>query len=267
MIDDLRDDYLSIDDVVGGLTSIEAQCLTNRDLRGAFVTAYLHITRAIQRAHADQVFSDAEWVERYLVSFGNLYRRALLAYEEERTESVPKSWQIAFDAARDGGGFVIQHLTLGINAHINHDLPLALVEIGIDPTREAKYSDHTLVNTILAEATDAMKRAVAESYAPILMRIDRLSGRYGEELPNFSIPKAREHAWSMAVALSATRFEHERRMIEQALDEQAGVLARLILSSPTRHPSVVAGVSKAKRLDRFLTRLSRFPVVGRMFNR
>jgi hypothetical protein len=261
----LEVEFETVQHVVDALSDIESFCLANGDLRGAFATAYLHITRAIARAQQEGAFADPEWVEQYLVCFGNLYRRAVLACEAGRMDVVPKCWRLAFEAAREQTGFVIQHLTLGINAHINHDLPLALVEVGIDSARESKYADHTLVNTVLAEATEGMKRAVADSYAPILVRLDRLSGRYGEDLPNFSIPKAREHAWTMAVALAGARSELERRLIVDSIDEQAAVLARLILASPLRHPVVVDGVSMAKKADGLLTRLTRLPVLRRLF--
>lgn len=249
LVDALTPPYRSIEDVVAGLARLEAVLHPFRDLRGVFATAYLRITRAIESDLDSAGFANTEWMAQYLVSFGNLYREALLAYEQGRKEDVPRCWEIAFDAARAREGLVIQHLTLGINAHINHDLALALGTAGIDP-RDQCYADHVLVNSILALSTDALKKDVARMYAPVLSRVDRLVGRADDDLVNFSIPRAREHAWVMAVALATAPTERERRLVRVALDEQAAVLARLIMSSPTRNPAFLAVVRAARVADK-----------------
>ncbi len=249
--------YRTVDEVVAGLEGIEAHCWPRRDRRGVFATAYLHITRAIRQEVAAGGFHDASWVARYLVCFGNLYRLALLRYERGE-KAVPKAWRMSFNAAQDRNAFVIQHLLLGINAHINHDLALALVEVGIDPERERRYADHTRVNEVLEIATATMKSEVSRRYAPLLSRLDRLGGRLDDDATNFSIPRAREHAWTFALALTSCTSEAETRRLQQALDTQAAVLARLILASPTRHPIVVQTVRVAKKVDRVLRRLVPF---------
>ncbi len=251
----IRTEYRTLEDVIASLTAVEQYFLLRRDRRGIFVTAYLHISREIRRRLTTSRFLDADWVARYLICFGNLYRRALLAYEEGNLTAVPKAWRLSFDAARAGTGLVTQHLILGINAHINHDLALALAEVGIDPDRPQKYRDHTAVNLVLEEATAGLQDQVAAMYAPVLHRLDRIFGGLDERATNFSIPKAREHAWTFAVALTSARGEQERRLLRQALDEQAAVLARLALSSPTRHRVVLATVRFVERLDTMLRRL------------
>lgn len=251
----LAEPYETVDDVASGLEAVEVCCLPRRDLRGVFATAYLHITRQIQTHLEARGFKDAEWTRRYLICFGNLYRSALLDYERGETDHIPKSWRIAFDAAKKREGLVIQHLTLGINAHINHDLPLALIEAGIDPGRPDRYADHTTVNTVLEASTDGLKRNVAEMYAPVLHRFDRLFGRLDDEITNFSIPKAREHAWRFAVAIAAAPSDDARDRLHEMLDDQAAVLGRLVLSSPTRHPILLRVADAATRADRLLRRI------------
>ncbi len=255
LIDVLRQEYATTDDVAAGLAAVEDCCLPEGDMRGVFATAYLHITKEIVRSIVDNEFADAEWTRRYLIAFGNLYRNALLNYETGETTGMAKAWRIAFDAAHDRQGLVIQHLTLGINAHINHDLPLALVEAGLDPDRLGKHADHTAVNLVLAASTDGLKRTVADMYAPILNRLDRIFGRLDDEITNFSIPKARQHAWDCAVLLAAADTAEARNRVRRMIDEQAAVLARLILSSPTRHPILLRLVDVARRIDGFLSRI------------
>jgi hypothetical protein len=241
--------YHSVDEAIVALQGLERHFVQRRDRRGVFATGYLEITRAIARHLAAGGFLDPEWSRRYLIHFANLYRIALLRYESGEVAAVPKSWRLAFGAARSDTGLVIQHLVLGINAHINHDLPLALVEIGIDPDRAIRYQDHVTVNQVLEGATAGMKHRVGELYAPVLYRLDRIAGRLDDDITNFSIPRAREHAWTFAVALTAARNEEDRALLHRALDEQAAVMARLVLASPTRHPLVLNTVRVVERLD------------------
>ncbi len=250
----LDEEFKTIQDVAAKLTEFETFCLEKGDLRGVFATAYLSITHAI----SDQIstaFHDPEWVESYLIRFGNLYREALQNYESGSTIPVPKSWFIAFESAKRGEGFIIQHLILGINAHINHDLAISLFDVGIDPGRSDKYHDHTRVNNILQSATKHLKREVFTKYAPILERLDHSTGQISDDVTNFSIPKAREHAWTFAMALTNAKSPAERTILRRALDEQAGVLARLIMASPTKNPRITRSVSMAKRIDSISTRL------------
>jgi len=257
MTTDLRTAYRTVDDVIHGLGRIEQHFLARRDRRGVFATAYLEITRAIERSRTDGGFLDSRWTARYLVRFANLYRTALLDYEEGRSGRVPKAWRISFDAARADTGLVIQHLVLGINAHINHDLAIALHEVGIDPERAKRYADHVQINRILERATEGMKHRVAALYAPILLRLDRAVGRLDDDVTNFSIPKAREHAWAFAVALAGTRSEGDHALLRRALDDQAAVLARMVLAPPTRHPLFLNTVRFVERLDSLASRVPR----------
>jgi hypothetical protein len=217
LISNLQKQYQSVSEVIENFKWLENYFLNHNDLRGVFVTAYLHITQSIGAAIRENSFINNSWSVEYLICFANLYRIALLNYEKGKSDQVPKSWRIAFDLANDNKGFVIQHLLLGINAHINHDLALALNEVSIARNRDDKYQDHTDINIILEKATDGLKRNVAEKYAPILKRLDRGFGTLDDEITEFSIPKAREHAWSMALALNSAQTDLERAILKRSL--------------------------------------------------
>jgi hypothetical protein len=108
---------------------------------------------------------------------------------------------------------------------------------------------------VLAEATAEMKRLVAAIHAPVLHRIDRITGRVDDDVTSFSIPRAREHAWTFAVALAAARTAEDAALLRRALDEQAAVIARLVLASPTRHQVVLTSVRVVERVDALLRRV------------
>jgi len=250
----LESPFQTVDEVAHALGRFEAWCIENRDLRGVFATAYLQITRAISSGIKEESFNDNKWSAKYLIRFANLYREAVLYYENDELKQVPKSWRKAFDLAKKQEGFIIQHLLLGINAHINHDLALALNDVGIDPNREEKYQDHNRINHILELATENLKRSVSEKYAPILKHLDRGLGTVDDKITVFSISKAREHAWAMAVALTSARSGIEKNLLRSSLDEQAAVLSRLIVSSPTRSHRLKSGIRKLKWIDSLLAK-------------
>lgn len=250
--------FLTVKQVESALEQFEMWCIKNNDLRGVFATAYLQITTAIAEELSRKSFNDNEWSALYLIRFANLYREALLNYEKKDHQLVPKSWKLAFDLAGENEGFIIQHLLLGINAHINHDLALALNDVGIDSKREEKYQDHTEINIILEKATNDLKQGIAEKYAPILVRLDRGLGSIDDDVTAFSIPKAREHAWAMAVALAVSRSDIEKNILQTSLDEQSAVVARLILASPLRSQALKQKVTLLKWLDGVLTKIKNF---------
>ena len=250
----LESAFQTVEEVTNALGRFEAWCIENRDLRGVFATAYLQITRAISNEIKEEAFNDSKWSANYLIRFANLYREAVLYYENDELNQVPKSWRKAFDLAKNREGFIIQHLLLGINAHINHDLALALNDVGIDSSREKKYQDHNRINDILEQATENLKHSVSEKYAPVLKRLDRGLGTVDDKITVFSISKAREHAWAMAVALTSARSAIEKNLLRSSLDEQAAVLSRLILSSPTRSYRLKSGIRKLKCIDSLLAK-------------
>lgn len=257
LIQHLENEYLSVSEVVENFEWLENSFFEEGDLRGVFATAYLHITRSIRNALGSGTFLDDDWAELYLIRFANLYRIAVLNYETQKFDLVPKSWLVSFNLAKKKEGLIIQHLLLGINAHINHDLAIALFDVKIDPRRDQKYTDHTNVNLILEKATEGLKKDIAEKYAPILDRLDKGFGTLDDEITEFSIPKAREHAWSFAIALTAAQSNIEQEILRTSLDEQAAVLSNLIMASPTRNPRFIGVVNFLKWIDTKISRTLR----------
>lgn len=241
--------YGSVQDVIDGLSRLERAFLRSRDRRGVFVTAYLQITRELQRRIAAGRFADNAWVGRYLVAFANLYRAALAAYEAGQRGSVTEAWKVALDTSAAGVALVIQDLMLGINAHINHDLPLALKNVGVDPDRELRYRDHIAVNDALRETTETVQDRIAAMYASGLGVLDRLLGNLDEEFTSFSFDAARGHAWNMGVALVNVQTEPERALLTASISRQAAVVARVILAPNAPFPWLIDVLREIERIE------------------
>ncbi len=219
----------TLDDVVSCFSTLERKFNEKQDKRAIFTTAYLTITRAMKEAIEARRFGDDEWVDIYLRSFARLYMEALRAYEEGNMERVPRAWRVAFDLAAAREGLVIQHLVLGINAHVNHDLPFALVNAGIDPDRPRRYDDHTSVNLVLGATLDALQDHVERLYSPVLRLFDNILGRWDDEFSFMMVRNARENAWQACLQLVGAQSDDEREVARQQVNEASGALAEMIV--------------------------------------
>jgi hypothetical protein len=137
------------------------------DDRAIFLHCYRMMTANMLVAVEQQRFRDNEWVNRLLHRFAEYYFEALTCYD--CGETGPAIWQYTHQRAREGRLHTLQHLLLGVNAHINYDLVLTLHEI-LAPewprlpasAKEVRYEDHCLVNTVIAETIDQVQDEVIE---------------------------------------------------------------------------------------------------------
>jgi hypothetical protein len=231
--------FRTLDDVVHGLNALESQFRERRDRRGIFLTLYGVVSTEMRARVAQRRFHDNEWVHRYAVAFANLYREALGHYDAGRMADVPKAWRLCFDAAAAGTGLVLQDMFLGVNAHVNSDLPLALSAVSIDPDRALRYSDHSAVNAVLGSVTDRATRRIAALYAPGLTAMDDCAGQLDELMTMFSLDVARESAWDAAVSIANARSSFERDLATRLIAARAAVMARLLIS-PSVNPELIA---------------------------
>jgi uncharacterized protein DUF5995 len=234
LIDELTPEYRTFDDVLASLGRLQEIFYDGRDRRAVFVSAYLSITGAVKSRVLAKGFLDNEWVTRYDVAFANRYRSALLAYECGDLAAVPDAWKLAFDAARHNDALIIQDLMLGINAHVNRDLPFALAEASIDPDRPRRFEDHTAVNETLLASTDQLESRIESMYAPGLDMLGRAFHPLIGEITSFDLAATRQLAWDYGVSLTDARDDHERGAIARRIEAHSAVLARLILAPTAR---------------------------------
>lgn len=121
----------------------------DRPHRRFFAGTYLRTTRAVGDAVDQARFEDPDWVERWDAAFADLYLDA--AADEA---NAPRPWRLAFAAPAELPQ--IRHVLLGINAHINYDLPQALLAVigdddFTDPVLMARrHRDHERIDGVLS---------------------------------------------------------------------------------------------------------------------
>src|SRR3954447_1598882 len=117
-----------------------------------FLGTYQRTTLAVGKAVDGGTFEDPAWVERWDVAFAELYLVALDAHLGSGTPSRP--WRLAFDAPPDLPA--LRHVLLGINAHVNYDLPQALLAVISDDDfadsslMATRRRDHERIDGVLA---------------------------------------------------------------------------------------------------------------------
>ena len=206
------------------------------DRRAFFLTCYAMMTRNVLSAVDAGDFRDPPWVSGLLDRFADYYFAALES-DEDQVASAPEAWRLAFDAARDPDLEVMQHLLLGINAHINYDLVLCLGDVLTpewhalsDDERHARYLDHCHINDIIGRTIDTVQDQIVERYSPWMETVDAALGRLDEWLVLKMIARWRDEVWSQAVQRvelpdEATREAHRREIEESVVSR--GHLIRL----------------------------------------
>ena len=169
--------------------------------RRTFLAAYARTTEAVGRAATAGAFADPAWVRRWDVAFADLF---LAAHDADLAGGwVPRPWRLAFGA--DPGLAAVNRLLVELNAHLNWDLPLALLAVLdeedlADPERlAARRRDHARIDEILrsrltAEGRDLFPGLRGRALVPLNAWF---TGRF--------LPNARAQAWHNAVELARAR--------------------------------------------------------------
>ena len=213
----------SVDDVIRLLTAVVDEARLARHRRGFFVAVYRVMTLAVQRGIAAGTFDDGERMARFVVSFANRYLGALATY---RAGGVPtRAWKSAFDCAERRDRLILQHVVMGINAHINLDLGVSAAEVAGEAI-DAMKPDFERVNGVIGGLLDPVQAAIGR-FSPLLGLVWRVADRPDDEVLNFSFRVAREEAWRHAVLLSRQPPEDRPALIE-SFDRTAALLARLV---------------------------------------
>jgi Family of unknown function (DUF5995) len=209
-----------IDELVARMAALLEALEAAGDKRRYFHATYQRTTIAVAEEIRRGGFTDSCWVERWDVAFAGLYLDALEADMAGRRLARP--WAIAF--AAPAGLPPLRHVLLGMNAHINYDLPQAIVAVISDEQFDdaallaRREADHRAIDDVLASRVAAEEEELARRSgpAPLLDRALRPLSRLGTQR---FLREARQKVWANATALSLAR--------RQGPDAYARVLAQL----------------------------------------
>ncbi|GAC1360545.1 MAG: DUF5995 family protein [Ktedonobacteraceae bacterium] len=167
-----------------------------------FNLLYLRVTQAVYEKPPTGGWGNQQWLSQLDITFAQLYFDALASSCLDPTK-VPRAWRALFEARDNPGIERVQFALAGINAHINHDLPLAAVQTGknlhIPPDRNSReYSDFENVNSLLKEVMPETLTILATG---MLGELAQDTGTIGRLLAMWSVQTARDTAWTNAEIL------------------------------------------------------------------
>jgi hypothetical protein len=221
----------TVDGVIGRMREIDA-ALAADDGVAVFNRVYLTVTErmseiialpgdaAIRIAEA-QVLADLD------VRFANLWLAACDA--EAARRSVPTPWRPLFES-RGGSRLPVQYAIAGMNSHIEHDLPIAVVETckahGLAPADV--HQDFEAVNDVLAQIEAPIRRSFLDAVG---REFDDHIGPVVHLLSTWNIAKARDFSWVTVETLWALRRTSLLRgRFLDSLGHTVGMTSRALLT-------------------------------------
>jgi len=204
-----------------------------------FALAYLRTTQTFQWAN-DQpgYFADAAWLNHYDAVFAKYYLRAFDAYAAGNRSAVPEAWLIAFDAAANRQVTGSGSLLLGMNAHVNRDLPLVLAAIGpVAPNGASRKPDHDKVNQFLNLVTDPLLLEAAARFDPSASSVVTPFG-VGTTALFQTLVAWRETAWRQAERIVSALTSIDRSLIVSEIEITAAAEATALMAANAYVPPV-----------------------------
>jgi hypothetical protein len=210
----------TIAEVLARMREIESE-LPRRDGVACFTRLYAAVTEAVE---TEDGFAAPEFLTRLDVRFANLFFDAL--------EDPPRAWAPLVDARVRPGVAPLQFALAGMNAHINRDLPVALVEtcaeLGLELERGSpEHADFLAVNQLLVTVERRVKRELVTGDFAVA---DDVLGEIDDVIAMWNVERARDAAWTSAETLRSLRGEPELAdAYLLALDRMVGFAGRGLL--------------------------------------
>lgn len=202
----------SIEDVIAQLDKIISACEKNNNPLGYFAALYQKVTIKVKEGIDSKFFDDGPRMEKLDVIFAKRYIDAYYAWQ--KGEAVTKSWQKAFEISNNYWPIVLQHLLVGMNAHINLDLGIAAAEVSKNKNIDDLENDFNRINEILSSLVNDVQNNLAEIW-PTLKKILQKTNKADDFLVDFSMKLARDGAWKFAKTLSVTPENQVDKLLEE----------------------------------------------------
>jgi hypothetical protein len=216
---------LCIDTEIDRMTALRDQF--GCDHRAVFATTYLTLTR-VMRGMLDTdpnlvQYHDYLYTEDAL--FADFYFETVHAWEQG--QPVPPAWRIAFTQAASGQITGAQEMLLGINAHVQNDMPFVIAALGVRaPDGSSRKPDHDAINEVLNQAYEPVVTAIRQRYDPSigvtnpdLVTVDDIGGLE-------AVRAWRELVWRNAEQLLKAKTDAERQTITTQIQANAAAWAQ-----------------------------------------
>ena len=215
----------TIDGVIQSLDRILVWAKKHKSRIGYFPALYRRVTIRGKEGITRGEFEDGPRMERLDILFANRYLEALEHYAQGKACS--ESWKRTFIVTQRRMPIVLQHLMLGMNAHINLDLGISAQQTVTGQPIESIQKDFYHINDILISMIKEVKGDLAKIW-PILRLLDVFAGKGGTYLATMGLKVSRGFAWNTTKNFSESpQEEYEERV--QRTDQTVAKIAENIL--------------------------------------
>ncbi len=197
------------------------------DHRAVFATTYLELTKELRRVLRER--PDFLRYPKYLyvedALFANVYFDAIR--DAERGRPVPEAWRIAFEAAESKDLNAAQDMLLGINAHVQNDMPFVLAALGLRARDGgSRKDDHDAINEVLDSSYANVVRAVRDRFDP-QVGLTNSEATPADDVLGLELVKGwREMVWRNAERLLNAENDAQREQVADQIQSNAANWAR-----------------------------------------
>jgi hypothetical protein len=205
------------------------EALPAADGIACFNRMYLDVTQQVGSRLRQGFFADPAFMTELDVAFANLYFAAASAADDPA--AVPLAWRPLAEQRATAGIEPVQFALAGMNAHINHDLPVAMVStctaLATEPEAGSHPADYQKVDQLL----DAIEQSVRQSFETAAeLALDRHLSAVATLIGNWSINTARDMAWTNTLLLWAVRDNPvERGLLLDSLAASTALASRMLM--------------------------------------
>src|SRR3954447_19877877 len=192
------------------------------DHRAIFARNYQLLTTTLRGYLArPDFFTDRRYLILEAELFDRFYQAAMRPWDRDELK-VPGAWRFALEAWRQGDTNGVQDLLLGINAHVQRDMPFVVAAMGLRfADGRSRKPDHDRVNEVLDDAFESIVRMVERDYDPMTAVYASPLTPADDYLGIEMVRSWREGVWRNAERLLSARTKEERAQVAASIETQA----------------------------------------------
>jgi hypothetical protein len=202
------------------------------DHNAVFARAYVRMTQLYGYTRdIPGYYQDVPYFNHVDAVFAKYYTDAYYNWAGGNRSAVPQAWLTAFDAAKGKKVTGSGDLLLGMNAHINRDLPYVMAAVGlVAPDGSSRKPDYDAVEAWLYDATAPLIAEFAQRFDPTM---DDTADPFG--IGNWTLFQMvsgwREQAWRNAEALVSATTPEARALVVANIESYANTVAQGLLTT------------------------------------
>ncbi|AZB31020.1 DUF5995 family protein [Chryseobacterium balustinum] len=235
----------TIEEVLKKLDEIILWSKADQSPIGYFACTYRMMTAQVLKGIQQKKFEDNSRMTLLDIDFATRYLDAWENYSKGK--KCTNSWYLAFEAAKNKDLLILQHIFLGMNAHINLDLGISAASImpyrKINPLKK----DFENINSVIASINQNVQDSLNKICYPINL-IDKLSNGKDNAVLDFAISKARDTSWATAV-ISSNTPNFLKESVINIVDYAAAKVASQILNPKLLSSTLAKELKKCESSD------------------